>query len=59
MKIVSFGEFVNGREDDFFAAWDAHGFGGVVGVTTGTVPVTWDWFRVKGHDDAEIFSNTP
>lgn len=59
MEIVSLGQFINCLEDDLFSAWLTHWGGGVVGVATGTVPVTRNGLGIKGDNDAKVLGNAP
>ena len=57
MLVVLLGKLHNSFFDDLHAANFTHGFGGVVGVATGAVPVSLKGFGVERDLDAPLLGN--
>jgi hypothetical protein len=56
--LVAFAELLDGSVDILQSSLCAHLFGGVVGVTSCSVPVSWHGLRVEGHYHAEFLSES-
>lgn len=55
---VDKGKLVDGRHDLVNSSWVSHLFSGEVGVASGSIPVSLDWFTVEGGDDSKLLSDT-
>jgi hypothetical protein len=56
--IVLLRELLDCLLNDLHASWLAHSFGGEIGVTAGTVPVTFERLGVEGNLDAPLLGDT-
>merc|ERR1712058_128828 len=57
MTVVTFPKFLDGSFNVLHSSLFSHLLSRIVAVSSSSVPVSFNGFRVKGHGDAEVFSH--